>query len=184
MMRLMKMKHQKEIQVLYFGSKSMCIFKGAVLNSRFKVVPAVYLIHICMNKILLSLRKNTGFYDGYYSLVAGHIEGNETMTQAISFELLDPREGETVKQHFYELMQVSLEPFLSAKQPFDFSNMDYDKRSKDVIFKFIKSLKYSPPPRRVIFLHRKLGGLFSLLRKMQVKIDLNSYWETKMKNVS
>ena len=83
MMRLMKMKHQKEIQVLYFGSKSMCIFKGAVLNSRFKVVPAVYLIHICMNKILLSLRKNTGFYDGYYSLVAGHIEGNETMTQAM-----------------------------------------------------------------------------------------------------
>ena len=53
------------------------------VNDRFKVVPAVYLVLVNDNKVLLSLRKNTGFADGQYSLVAGHIEGNETMTSAM-----------------------------------------------------------------------------------------------------
>lgn len=46
-------------------------------KERFKVVPAVYLIVKNDNKILLSLRENTGYMDGYYSLVAGHLDGNE-----------------------------------------------------------------------------------------------------------
>ena len=51
-------------------------------KERFKVPVAVYLIVKNGNRILLQLRKNTGYMDGYYSLVAGHIEGNETATQA------------------------------------------------------------------------------------------------------
>ena len=46
-------------------------------KERFKVVPAVYLIVKNDNKILLSLRENTGYMDGHYSLVAGHLDGNE-----------------------------------------------------------------------------------------------------------
>ena len=46
-------------------------------KERFKVVPAVYLIVKNDDKILLSLRENTGYMDGHYSLVAGHLDGNE-----------------------------------------------------------------------------------------------------------
>lgn len=46
-------------------------------KERFKVVPAVYLIVKNGDNILLSLRENTGYMDGYYSLVAGHVDGNE-----------------------------------------------------------------------------------------------------------
>lgn len=46
-------------------------------KERFKVVPAVYLIVKNDDKVLLSLRENTGYMDGYYSLVAGHLDGNE-----------------------------------------------------------------------------------------------------------
>ena len=46
-------------------------------KERFKVVPAVYLIVKNDNKILLSLRENTGYMDGHHSLVAGHLDGNE-----------------------------------------------------------------------------------------------------------
>ena len=75
---------------------------------------------------------------------------------------------------------VSVEPFLSDKQPFDFGNIDYEIRSRDSVFNFTKALKFSPPPRQVIFLHRKLGGLFNLLKRMEVRVDLKPYWERLM----
>jgi len=52
-------------------------------KKRFKVIPTVYLLLINDNKIVLSRRYNTGFHDGEYSFPAGHLEGNETLTQAM-----------------------------------------------------------------------------------------------------
>jgi len=46
---------------------------------RFKLTPAVFLLLIENKKILLLKRKNTGYMDGYYSLVAGHLDGDETV---------------------------------------------------------------------------------------------------------
>jgi ADP-ribose pyrophosphatase YjhB (NUDIX family) len=51
-------------------------------GEKFKFLGASYLIVKNKNKLLLSLRKNTGFMDGYYSLVAGHIEEGESASQA------------------------------------------------------------------------------------------------------
>ena len=45
---------------------------------RFKVITAVHLILIENNKILLQRRYNTGYEDGNYSVVAGHVEENES----------------------------------------------------------------------------------------------------------
>lgn len=54
-----------------------------------KVPVAVHLFLMDKNKILLSKRYNTGFQDGKYSLVAGHIEGNETIKQAMIREAME-----------------------------------------------------------------------------------------------
>jgi ADP-ribose pyrophosphatase YjhB (NUDIX family) len=51
-------------------------------GERFKFLGASYLIVKNKDRLLLSLRKDTGFMDGYYSLVAGHIEANESASQA------------------------------------------------------------------------------------------------------
>lgn len=48
-----------------------------MVKGRFSLVPAVYLLFIRDNEILLLLRKGTGYMDGYFSLPAGHIDGNE-----------------------------------------------------------------------------------------------------------
>jgi len=55
-------------------------------SERFLIRSAVYLILLKENKILLSRRFNTGWMDGHYSLVAGHIDGNEPVSTAMARE--------------------------------------------------------------------------------------------------
>lgn len=56
---------------------------------RFKVITAVHLILIENNKILLQRRYNTGYEDGNYSVVAGHVEENESVIEAMQREALE-----------------------------------------------------------------------------------------------
>lgn len=52
-------------------------------KKRFRLTPAAYLVLIKKDKILMIRRANTGFEDGSYSLPAGHLDGEESVTQAI-----------------------------------------------------------------------------------------------------
>ncbi len=52
-------------------------------SERFKPFLAVYLIFRDQDKVLLSRRFNTGYMDGYYSLVAGHVDEGESITGAV-----------------------------------------------------------------------------------------------------
>jgi len=52
-------------------------------GEKFKLKFAVYVIPRNGDQVLLSLRKNTGYMDGSYSLVAGHVEAGETAEQAV-----------------------------------------------------------------------------------------------------
>ena len=146
-----------------------------------------YLIQKKPLKIVLldfgsSLEYSEEFIRGYLNVLSvAHLEApNLIFDQAVKFDLLDSREGDIVKKNFAKLMTLTVEPFLSKEQPFNFSSLDYEKRSREAVLQFTKSLKYSPPPRKVLFLHRKLGGIFSLLRKLDVKLNLNLYWEILM----
>jgi len=47
------------------------------------LIPAVYLVLIEDGRILMARRTNTGYGDGMYSLVAGHVEAGETLTAAL-----------------------------------------------------------------------------------------------------
>jgi len=50
---------------------------------RFKLLAAVHLFLIHENHILLLRRYNTGYADGQYSVVAGHLDGNEEVKTAM-----------------------------------------------------------------------------------------------------
>ncbi len=55
-----------------------------------KVITAVHLFLIDKSgKILLSRRYNTGYEDGKYSVVAGHVEKEETIKRAMQREALE-----------------------------------------------------------------------------------------------
>ena len=58
-------------------------FKPRMSRQYFKFVSAVHLFLVRNGKILLSRRFNTGYEDGNFSVPAGHIDGNETVTGAM-----------------------------------------------------------------------------------------------------
>jgi 8-oxo-dGTP diphosphatase len=52
-------------------------------SERFKLVSAVHLFLIREQRVLLLRRFNTGYEDGSYSVVAGHLDGGEPVKQAM-----------------------------------------------------------------------------------------------------
>src|SRR3990167_6676888 len=52
-------------------------------GERFTLRTAVYLILLKNNKVLLPRRFNTGWMDGKYSLIAGHLDGNESVVDSM-----------------------------------------------------------------------------------------------------
>ena len=97
--------------------------------------------------------------------------------QGVQFELMDARESAETQGIFVDMILNSAEPFEPSAQPFNFCNAEYSARSNALVRRFVTSLEFSPPPRRLMFLHRKLGGLFQLLKRLDVELDLFPYWE-------
>lgn len=56
-------------------------------HRRHKSICTVHAIFLSGEKTLLSLRKNTGYADGMYSLISGTIEANENPVKAIIREI-------------------------------------------------------------------------------------------------
>lgn len=56
----------------------MCPIKNDMTEKRFKLLSAVHILLMRDSEILLLRRYNTGYEDGKFSLVAGHLDGNES----------------------------------------------------------------------------------------------------------
>ena len=119
------------------------------------------------------------FVENYRKLLIAAFSGDRTQSDALALELglLDPRESSEVRGLLFDLMQQVLISFRPENQPFNFADSDYVENTRAATLALIKALKYSPPPRPLLFLHRKLGGVFALIRALNVKMNIADYWK-------
>ncbi len=115
------------------------------------------------------------FRKQYSELVVSVLSRNEKELMRIAEEmsLIDPRESEEAKKIFRELMFESMHPITLPE--YDFRDQTYVENMRKHSKALVVALKYSPPPKTLIFLHRKLGGIFQMLRILKVSLDLRGY---------
>lgn len=126
-----------------------------------------------------TVRYEDDFRLSYRNFLAavGSLKSETIIKEGLAFGLISEKESDEAKQLFAELMKLSIEPFFAELQPFRFEDADYARRSREAGTKFGRALKHSPPPERILFLQRKLGGLFNFVRKLDVELDLSPYWQ-------
>jgi 8-oxo-dGTP diphosphatase len=86
-------------------------------KERLKAILAVYLIVKEQDKILLYLRQNTGYCDGMYSLIAGHVEQGESLSEAMI--------REAKEEAGIEISPKNLKPLCSMYRLSDSERVDF-----------------------------------------------------------
>ena len=119
------------------------------------------------------------FREHYRALLLAWSRGNTaaTLAQAEVLGLIDPRESAAAKQALYELLESVLSVFTEAAQPVDFLDQSYVKASNEKLKAYYRGLKHSAPPAQLLFLHRKLGGIYAMGKALRVRLDLRPYWQ-------
>lgn len=107
-------------------------------------------------------------------------DSSKIKDQAIHFKLIDPKESPEAFAAFEEMLTTAIRPFFAnsgVHQAFDFSDQKHLEVSQAASKKLVSALKYSPPPHNILFLHRKLGGVYSVLKNLGVSLDISKYWK-------
>jgi aarF domain-containing kinase len=144
--------------------------------------PANFLVHNGQLVLLdfgATMEFSPQFVQDYLELLRAVFSGQrEAIISSIyKMQLLDPRENQETQQAFIDFLGYSLVPFDPKLQPFDFKDDQYSFEVRKEAMRFSRMLKYSAPPKTLIFLHRKLGGIFMLLKKLGVQANLLPFRE-------
>jgi aarF domain-containing kinase len=99
------------------------------------------------------------------------------ITRAEGLKLISPEEGPESQQGLNALILSVLRVFRDEVQPFDFLDRDFVATSAKCLKAYYSGLQHSPPPAQLIFLHRKLGGIYTMGKALRVRLDLRPYWK-------
>lgn len=140
-------------------------------------------LRLCLLDFGATRTYSRAFIQNYIALLdsAAKNDSEEMKKLAIEFGMMDPRESATAFKAFEEMLKTSIKPFFKGNQAgssvFDFSDRNHALDSQMAVKALSKELVYSPPPYSIIFLHRKLAGVYSILKSLEIKTDISPYWQ-------
>lgn len=126
----------------------------------------------------------TEFLEAYWKIIHGalHRDAEELLEGALGIGLLRPEFPQDVRDAFVEVCFLIIEPFadpdehdvpehlLTPDGAYKWSESDLPKRASAAIAKAAISRHFRVPPREIVFLHRRLGGVFILLAVLGAEI--------------
>ena len=117
------------------------------------------------------------FRERYRALLLASLRSNRPAALAASesLGLIHPDEPEAAKQAMHLLLETVLRVFQPAEQPVSFADPRIVADSSAALKGYYRSLTCSPPPAQLLFLHRKLGGVYTLGRALGARLDLLPY---------
>lgn len=119
------------------------------------------------------------FRTQYFNLLSASYDQDDykILIYGEALGLVDRADTKLAVQLFVGFMKDVMSYFHQEKNPMDFKNEEITKKLMEAGWKLWKEQRISRPNSNLVFLHRKLGGLFSLLKEMQIQIDLYPFWE-------
>ncbi len=117
------------------------------------------------------------FVEGYRQVLVAAYKNDRALLLSESERLgfIDARENKEVKEIYLRMVDVLAAPF-RVNKPFDFTDKSFLQESRDLSWALSRKCRYSPPPKDLLFLHRKLVGMFVFIKKLDSKIILHDYW--------
>lgn len=123
------------------------------------------------------------FISGYTKVIKAALAENREQVLQHSYEMgfIDPRENDETKNTYCDLINLVANHFRTY-DIFDFKDKSFITESQKLAWQLSKKSQFSPPPKELIFLHRKLGGIFVLIRKLGVSMVLKDYWDRALES--
>lgn len=89
---------------------------------------------------------------------------------AMDLGVLAQNDPPELKDLFYELCAAIVEPF-SSEEDYDWKKNDLPKRVSKITWEIFRRFPLRAPPREVVFLDRKMAGMFTMLAVLGAKIN-------------
>lgn len=124
------------------------------------------------------------FIEPYRQMIKGSFLNDRDMflKAALDLRFIHDQDAPELKKLFEEFCLEMVEPFIAYDDPrnsegriaqdgtYDWKNTDLPQRLSKKIFQIIRSHTWRTPPREIIFLDRKTGGVFIFLSVLRAKI--------------
>lgn len=111
------------------------------------------------------------FLRAYQAMVRGAFckDGEQVKRAALELGFLEPDDPEELQNEFIELCDLIMEPFFVDQ--YDWGSSDLPRRLARKGSQVILNFRLRLPPREIVFLDRKMGGIFIFLAVLKAKIN-------------
>lgn len=124
------------------------------------------------------------FLTAYHRMIKGALINDETMLSEAAKDLkfIYENDDPLLVEKFKEFCNETVEPFLLKTDPrqkgpidadgnYDWKKTDLPQRLSQRVLEILKDFQWRTPPREILFLDRKTGGVFIILSLLKAKMN-------------
>ncbi|MGE4130271.1 MAG: ABC1 kinase family protein [Bdellovibrionales bacterium] len=113
------------------------------------------------------------FLRSYVKVIRGSLDRNARLVEegGRGLGLLQPEDRSELVQDYVRICYLITEPFATQSGSYDWGTSDLPKRVAQQAIKLSFSYKLRAPPRELVFLDRKLGGVFMFLSALKCEFS-------------